>query len=155
MLVHLRASNPEAPLYAVGYSLGSNVLAKFLGEEGRGPGALDGAVCVAAPLDCLSMSNGLSQTFVGRLMCASQKPQNDTLPFISTNTLRARLLLVHYRDPVLVRFVQEVKRSHETMLETHPYIDLAAVSAAKTMAEFDGAAIAPMMGEPSASQYCA
>ena len=42
---------------------------------------------------------------------------------------------------------------HAEVLALHPTIDLAAVGAAKTMAEFDDAAIAPMMGEPCASQY--
>jgi pimeloyl-ACP methyl ester carboxylesterase len=81
-------------------------------------------VCLAAPLDCLSMSNALSSRLVGRLM-----------------------------DPLLVRLVQDVKESHRSVLAMHPGVHLPTVDAARTMAEFDGAAIAPMMGEPSASQY--
>eukprot|EP01052_Picozoa_sp_SAG31_P057019 SAG31_NODE_16648_length_701_cov_1.367110_2_plen_118_part_01 len=52
-----------------------------------------------------------------------------------------------------VSFVQAVKNEHADVLCQHPAIDLNAVSATRTMAAFDGAAIAPMMGEPSASQY--
>ena len=52
-----------------------------------------------------------------------------------------------------VRFVQKVKQEHGAVLETHAGIDLSAVGAAKTLSDFDGAAVAPMMGEPSASQY--
>ncbi|MEX5452544.1 YheT family hydrolase, partial [Stutzerimonas stutzeri] len=33
---HLQAKRPLAPLYAVGYSLGGNVLLKYLGESGIG-----------------------------------------------------------------------------------------------------------------------
>jgi predicted alpha/beta-fold hydrolase len=123
VVAHLRAAHPAAKLFAVGFSLGSNKLAKFVGEEAQS-GALDGAVCLAAPLDCLSMSNALSSRLVGRLM-----------------------------DPLLVRLVQDVKESHRSVLAMHPGVHLPTVDAARTMAEFDGAAIAPMMGEPSASQY--
>ncbi|MDH4566014.1 hydrolase [Pseudomonas sp. BN414] len=45
---HLRASRPLAPLYAVGYSLGGNVLLKYLGETGDDCG-LQGAVAVSVP----------------------------------------------------------------------------------------------------------
>ncbi|MDO7903631.1 hydrolase [Pseudomonas sp. K1(2024)] len=45
---HLRARRPLAPLYAVGYSLGGNVLLKYLGETGAAS-ALQGAVAVSVP----------------------------------------------------------------------------------------------------------
>jgi predicted alpha/beta-fold hydrolase len=45
---HLRASRPLAPLYAVGYSLGGNVLLKYLGETGDDCG-LEAAVAVSVP----------------------------------------------------------------------------------------------------------
>ncbi|MNN99949.1 putative hydrolase [compost metagenome] len=45
---HLRAKRPLAPLYAVGYSLGGNVLLKHLGETGTASG-VRGAVAESAP----------------------------------------------------------------------------------------------------------
>ncbi len=45
---HLRAQRPSAPLYAVGYSLGGNVLLKHLGEAGSAS-QLQGAVAVSVP----------------------------------------------------------------------------------------------------------
>ncbi|MDD2059880.1 hydrolase [Pseudomonas sp. GD03860] len=45
---HLRASRPQAPLYAVGYSLGGNVLLKHLGEVGSAS-QLQAAVAVSVP----------------------------------------------------------------------------------------------------------
>jgi len=45
---HLRRIRPLAPLYAVGYSLGGNVLLKYLGERGSGS-ALRAAVAVSVP----------------------------------------------------------------------------------------------------------
>ena len=52
-LPHASASTtryPEAPIYAVGYSLGANLLVKYLGEEGKlGYRPLAGAVAVSNP----------------------------------------------------------------------------------------------------------
>src|SRR3989338_1366185 len=45
---HLRAQRPMAPLYAVGYSLGGNVLLKYLGESGA-HSQLQGAAAVSVP----------------------------------------------------------------------------------------------------------
>ncbi|MFK8329001.1 hydrolase [Pseudomonas sp. BJa5] len=47
-IAHLRASRPQAPLYAVGYSLGGNVLLKHLGEVGSAS-QLQAAVAVSVP----------------------------------------------------------------------------------------------------------
>ena len=47
-IAHLRAKRPLAPLYAVGYSLGGNVLLKHLGETGEASG-LQGAAAVSVP----------------------------------------------------------------------------------------------------------
>ena len=47
-IAHLRAKRPLAPLYAVGYSLGGNVLLKHLGETGQASG-LQGAAAVSVP----------------------------------------------------------------------------------------------------------
>lgn len=45
---HLRAQRPMAPLYAAGYSLGGNVLLKYLGESGDNS-QIQGAVAVSVP----------------------------------------------------------------------------------------------------------
>ena len=48
VVAHLRAQRPLAPLYAVGYSLGGNVLLKHLGEAGSAS-QLQAAVAVSVP----------------------------------------------------------------------------------------------------------
>ncbi len=50
---------PRAPLYAIGYSLGSNYLTKMIGEDGDAC-PIRAAVSVACPLDCLTTSNHLA-----------------------------------------------------------------------------------------------
>ncbi|MES2818881.1 MAG: alpha/beta fold hydrolase, partial [Pseudomonadota bacterium] len=73
VLEHLRAQRPLAPLYAVGYSLGGNVLLKHLGETGAAC-ALQGAVAVSVPfrLDhCADRMNlGLSRFYQAHFMRA-------------------------------------------------------------------------------------
>ena len=52
---------------AIGFSLGSNVLSKYVGEEG-GSCRLSGAMSIACPLDCVAMSTHLNTTLSGRLL---------------------------------------------------------------------------------------
>ena len=123
VVAQISARYPNAAIYAAGYSLGSNYLAKFLGEEGE-KSKVKGAVCLACPVDCLSCSNTLSNTMLGKLM-----------------------------DPVLVANVQKMRSELEGVLEGHPTIDLDRVRGAKTMHEFDDAIIAPMFDFTCASDY--
>ncbi|MBN8431550.1 hydrolase [Microbulbifer salipaludis] len=68
---HLRAHFPASLLMAVGYSLGGNVLLKWLGEDGTGS-PLSAAVSVSAPLDLhLSsrrMDTGFSKVYQKHLL---------------------------------------------------------------------------------------
>lgn len=58
----LRAKFPDSPLMAVGYSLGGNVLLKWLGED-RAQSPLAAAVSVSAPLDLHASSRRMGQGF--------------------------------------------------------------------------------------------
>ena len=59
---HLRATRPLAPLYAVGYSLGGNVLLKHLGETGSASPLL-GAVAVSVPFRLDQCADRIGQGF--------------------------------------------------------------------------------------------
>lgn len=61
-LAELRRRYPEAPLGAVAYSLGGNVLLKYLGEEGAA-GVLDAAVAVSVPMMLSPCSQRLQRGF--------------------------------------------------------------------------------------------
>src|SRR5207237_1170571 len=65
----LRRREPEAPLFAIGVSLGGNVLLKWLGERGAGA-PVDAAAAVSTPYD-LGASAGHLDTFVGRVYVGS------------------------------------------------------------------------------------
>lgn len=71
----LRKQLPDTPVMAVGYSLGGNVLLKWLGEDGEGS-PLAAAVAVSAPMDLHTCSHrintGLSR-FYQRHLLASLK----------------------------------------------------------------------------------
>ncbi|MEM1262688.1 MAG: alpha/beta fold hydrolase [Pseudomonadota bacterium] len=73
----LREQHPNATLLGVGYSLGGNVLLKYLGERGDSA-VFDGSVAVCVPFDladsALALSSGPSrfyQSFLMRRMRAS------------------------------------------------------------------------------------
>lgn len=60
-VAHLKQQFPKQPLFAVGFSLGGNVLTKYVGEhEDSG---LDGAVVISAPLDLAICSKAIGEGF--------------------------------------------------------------------------------------------
>ncbi len=63
-LRRIRARAGDAPLHAVGISLGGNALAKWLGEEGEAAGTIvaDAAV-ISAPLDLMAAGDALGEGF--------------------------------------------------------------------------------------------
>jgi predicted alpha/beta-fold hydrolase len=64
MLKHVKAEFPNAPIYAVGVSLGGNALLKWLGDSGEHAGELvKAAVGVSAPLDMNAAGHALDSGF--------------------------------------------------------------------------------------------
>jgi len=61
-LESLRAAGHEGPMLAAGYSLGGNVLLKYLGENGVST-PLDGAAAVSVPLNLHDSAEALSDGF--------------------------------------------------------------------------------------------
>ncbi|MGE0384713.1 MAG: hydrolase [Gammaproteobacteria bacterium] len=58
----LRARHPQRRLVAVGFSLGGNVLLKYLGEHGAGAG-LERAVAISVPFDLADAADRLDRGF--------------------------------------------------------------------------------------------
>lgn len=64
MLRRVKASSPDAPVYAVGVSLGGNALLKWLGDAGSQSAALvKAAAGVSAPLDMNAAGRALDRGF--------------------------------------------------------------------------------------------
>lgn len=68
---HLRRRDPASKLFVIGYSLGGNVLLKWLGERGE-TAEVDGAVAVSVPFrlaDCAErLQHGFSRLYQWRLI---------------------------------------------------------------------------------------
>ncbi|HSU14627.1 YheT family hydrolase [Longimicrobium sp.] len=62
----MAARNPGVPLGAVGFSLGANVLLKYLGERG-GDAGVRAAAAISIPFDLGAGADGLNRTRMGRL----------------------------------------------------------------------------------------
>ena len=61
---------PGAPLFAVGWSLGANILTNFLGEEGKAA-KLAGAVAMCNPFDLNACDDALQEGFFGTVYSRS------------------------------------------------------------------------------------
>ncbi|KAL1739432.1 Alpha/Beta hydrolase protein [Schizophyllum fasciatum] len=63
-LAYIRSLYPDAPLIGLGFSLGANVLTRYLAEEGEESRLVAGCA-VACPWNLLDDCNGLLNTFLG------------------------------------------------------------------------------------------
>lgn len=80
LLTRLREQNLQAPIYAVGVSLGANALLKWLGESGeQAKGIIDKAAAVSAPMDlaasATALDNGLNRILYTPRFVDSMRPK--------------------------------------------------------------------------------
>jgi predicted alpha/beta-fold hydrolase len=123
MLRHVRSLHPDAPIYAVGVSLGGNALLKWLGEAGAAAASLvERAAAVSAPLDLAAASNALDRGFNRRVYTAR---------FLAT--LKRKALRKAQRFPGT--------------------LDAGAIAAATTFREFDTLVTARLHGFRDADDY--
>lgn len=129
VIQHLQAVRPLAPLYAVGYSLGGNVLLKYLGERGENCG-LHAAVAVSVPFRLDQCADRIGLGF-------------------------SRVYQAHFMRE-LTAYVQSKKRSfasngatqHLSILE-----QLGPLDGMRTFWDFDGQITAPLHGYADADDY--
>jgi hypothetical protein len=121
----LRERFPGRPMGALGFSLGGNVLLKFLGETGqRGPAALRAAVAISVPYDLAAGSRLLEASFMGRFYAG-----------------------------YFMRSLRNKVRGKARLLEE--LLPMGEVLAARTLWEFDDLATAPLHGFRDAAHYYA
>ena len=81
-LLHLRSLNPDAHIDAVGYSIGGNALAKYLGEQ-KEASLVNRAVIVSAPLQLSAcaqrLEGGFSSIYQRRLIKLLQRKTTEKL----------------------------------------------------------------------------
>jgi predicted alpha/beta-fold hydrolase len=123
ILRHVKSLHPDAPIYAVGVSLGANALLKWLGESGESARSLVArAAAVSAPLDLTAAGNALDQGFNRNVY---------TTRFLST--LKTKALHKAEQFPGL--------------------LDSDAIAAATTFREFDSLVTARLHGFIDADDY--
>jgi len=122
----LAAEAPGRPLLVAGFSLGGNVVAKYLGERGDAlPAALRGGAVISVPFDLAASSRRLDGP--GRLMAI-------------------------YRE----RFLRRLREKAGWKAAAHPgTFDAAAVARATTFAQIDEHMTAPLHGFASRDDYYA
>lgn len=129
VIAHLRAVRPLAPLYAVGYSLGGNILLKHLGESGLNSN-LQGAVAVSVPFRLDECADRIGQGF-------------------------SRVYQRHFMRE-MVGYIKDKQRrfQHEGLSEG--LAELAALGSLENMRtfwDFDGRVTAPLNGFVDAQDY--
>jgi predicted alpha/beta-fold hydrolase len=123
ILRRLKASNPRSEIYAVGVSLGGNMLLKWLGEAGREAGAIiERAAAVSAPVDLRAAAS--------------------VLDFGHRRALYTRRFLVSLKRKMLAKISQHGLK-----------IDPAEILACSTFREIDDLYTAPVHGFKDADDY--
>ncbi|OQR83540.1 serine protease family S33 [Achlya hypogyna] len=113
VVAYLRASHLAAstPLLAVGFSLGANILTKYVGEEGA-ECTLLAAVSVGNPYDFVATNIHITDSWWRRTVYNSAMTQN------------------------LLKLVFHLSDAHE-QLKDHPDVDLSLLEQAKTLTDYD------------------
>jgi uncharacterized protein len=125
LLSRLRTHVPEAPIYAVGVSLGANALLKWLGESSESAKrTISKAVAVSAPIDLAASANALD-TGLNRILYTPR--------FV--DSMRPKALSLSARFPGL--------------------LDDKKIKAAKTIHDIDNAVTAVLYGAKDAEDYYA
>lgn len=61
---YIHAKYPNQPIYGIGFSMGSNILGRYLGETGP-QSKLSGAICICCPFDTLESSTYCEKSCFG------------------------------------------------------------------------------------------
>ncbi len=124
VLRRLRERFPARPFLLVGWSLGGNVMLKYLGEHGDGePTGVVGAAAISVPYDLAAGARRLETSFLGR----------------------------HLYTRYFVRSLVDKVRAKAHLLE--PHVDLETILESMSIRAFDEALTAPLHGFASAEQY--
>ena len=125
LLLRVREGAPQAPIYAVGFSLGANALLKWLGESGeQANSVITKAAAVSAPMDLAASATALD-TGLNRLLY--------TLRFV--DSMRPKALAMSARFP--------------------GELDDEKIKSAKTIHDIDNAVTAVLFGAANADDYYA
>lgn len=114
---------PDAPLFAIGWSLGANILTNFLGEEGS-KAKLKGAAALCNPFDLNACDTALESGFFGKIYSLA-----------------------------MAKNMRKLFAPHENLFAGLPKYKPELVRAAKTVRDFDEAITRVTFGFPSVDAY--
>ena len=119
----LRERYPDAPLFAIGWSLGANILTNFLGEEGENA-KVTGAAALCNPFDLNACDAALESGFFGKVY-----------------------------SQAMAKNMRKLFAPHENLFAGLPKYNPELVKAAKTVRDFDEAITRVTFGFPSVDAY--
>ncbi|KAJ2786953.1 hypothetical protein GGI15_001114 [Coemansia interrupta] len=123
---HIQSRLPRSKLISIGYSLGANLITKYVGEQGDAC-PLKAAISVCNPYDLASSSDAID------------KP-----------TLRNKYIYV----PAMLQGLMRLYRRHRKMMETGPVkLDSEAIEKITTIRQFDNLITARVFGYRDATDY--
>ncbi|RLV58211.1 hydrolase [Parashewanella curva] len=106
MFTNLKAQFPDSPLFAVGYSLGGNMLAKYLGEQQQ-QSLIERAIVVSAPLKLSAcakrLEKGFSRIYQSHLI---KQLQSKLIKKIETPAFKDKMPVTKERAPSLNSFYE-------------------------------------------------
>ncbi|CAO3576928.1 unnamed protein product [Absidia cylindrospora] len=115
---------PGTPLVGIGFSLGSNILVKYLGEEKENT-PLKAAISVANPFDFVACENHLDATYFRRTIYSGTMANN----------------------------LKRIFTRHMTMMMKHPDIVLDEVMSSNTLRSYDKACTRKVYGYSTVNNY--
>lgn len=120
----LRQHYPNRPLYAIGFSIGANILTNYVGEEGERC-VLRAAVSISNPYNLEIVDHGLRSSWIGK--------------HVYTTTLGAAM--------------RQVLENHKSILSKSKRFDYDRVMRTKFLYEFDREVQCPTWGYPTEGAY--
>ncbi|KAJ2197070.1 hypothetical protein GGH18_001434 [Coemansia sp. RSA 530] len=125
-LDHIRQRFPESPLIGIGYSLGANLITKYVGEQGDAC-PLRAAISVCNPYDLSASSDAIDMP-----------------------TFRNK----HVYAPAMLMGLMQLYRRHKKVIESGPVeFDAVAISKIKRIREFDDLITSRAFGYEDSADY--
>ncbi|KAJ1866092.1 hypothetical protein LPJ57_006024 [Coemansia sp. RSA 486] len=123
---HIRSRFPQSKLVSIGYSLGANLITKYVGEQGSAC-ALKAAISVCNPYDLAASSDAIEEP-----------------------TFRNKYVY----SPAMLEGLMRLYRRHRKMMETGPVaLDTNAIESIKSIRQFDELITSQVFGYKDATDY--
>lgn len=144
--LHIKQNNPGSHMFAVGFSLGANILTKYLGEEKENTPFV-GAVSLGNPFDLMATNEHLESNLIGRFYNSK----------LTVGLVSYARRYIHFfqrfqkRSKIFYNFLK--KKRNEKQLSLVPGVIMQEVLNSKTVREFDSKLVIKVFGYKSTEEY--